>query len=74
MRCYHCNTHITNDDEFTYRGRQFCMNCASALISWMLDGGMVDEPKLFAYVFAKKPMKVQRREAREALANCGVDA
>jgi hypothetical protein len=46
VRCEHCETRL--DVPFEYGGHRFCCECMSALCSWLLDGGQVEAPELFA--------------------------
>lgn len=48
-RCANCGT---TGADFAHHGRAFCCECMSALCSWLLDGGTVDSPGLFAWVYA----------------------
>lgn len=50
MRCEHCDTRIENAEPFTFRGTQLCCECMSSLTSWLLDGGIEEDPDMFAYV------------------------
>ena len=50
-RCSHCDTRVTDDTRFFHNGFYFCAECCSALISWLLDGGVEDSPELFGYVY-----------------------
>jgi hypothetical protein len=34
------------------RGADFCCNCMSMLCSWFLDGGVTEDPEIFAYIDA----------------------
>lgn len=48
-------TRCDNDDrtgaDFSHYGHNFCAECMAALISWLLDGGVADDPDLFAWVY-----------------------
>jgi hypothetical protein len=46
--CESCGSHVSQP--FVYEGHEFCCECMGALVSWFLDGGMVDDPHQFAYV------------------------
>jgi hypothetical protein len=49
-RCAHCDTRIERSEPFTFRDHEFCCECMMSLCSWLLDGGMVEEPAMFSYV------------------------
>lgn len=48
LPCDHCGS--KHGADFLFHGSRFCCECMSSLTSWLLDGGMVEEPDLFAYV------------------------
>ena len=48
--CGDCGSRFPEDDTFTYRGVHFCTECASALASWLLDGGHLEEPDRYDWV------------------------
>lgn len=45
--CEHCGS---PGADFSYEGHDLCCECMSAFISWILDGGMVEEPEMFAFM------------------------
>lgn len=48
-----CENHggrLNEDDCFTYRGTTLCAECVSAFVSWLLDGGMQDDPEQFDWL------------------------
>lgn len=52
MRCSNpmCEAWL-NRAEFTYLDRPFCCGCMSAICSWLLDGGVREDPALFASLY-----------------------
>jgi hypothetical protein len=42
--------HGRRQAEFSFRDHWFCCECMSALCSWFLDGGTIEEPDMFANV------------------------
>lgn len=49
MRCEQCGTRL-DGPPFDYRGHSLCCECMSAFCSWLLDGGMAEDPDLFAWL------------------------
>jgi hypothetical protein len=41
--------------DFAHNGHDFCAECMSALISWLLDGGITEDPEIFAWVYIEEP-------------------
>lgn len=44
-KCDHCDG---RGADFIYEGHRLCCECMSAFTSWILDGGMVEAPDMFA--------------------------
>jgi hypothetical protein len=42
--CEHCGH---RGADFSYRGHHYCCECMSELTSWLLDGGIVENPDQF---------------------------
>ncbi len=49
MNCGHCGNRIEDSKPFEYGGHEFCCECMNSLTSWLLDGGTLTDPELFAY-------------------------
>jgi hypothetical protein len=47
--CWLCGARL-GGDPFQFRDLALCCECMSALCSWLLDGGLVENPELFAPV------------------------
>ena len=54
-KCDHCEG---TGADFDFNGHQFCCECMSELTSWILDGGMVENPDQFAYVLSPNDSSV----------------
>lgn len=50
--CDHCGR---GGGDFAYAGHCFCCECMLSLCSWILEGGMVEEPDMFDYLRPVEP-------------------
>jgi hypothetical protein len=46
-KCEHCQS---SGADFTFHGHDLCCECMAELCSWLLDGGMAQNPDQFAYL------------------------
>lgn len=65
-RCEHCDTRLSDDTRFTYKGTALCHNCTSAFISWLLDGGVTEDPDQWAWIEDDTEKADRGLEARNA--------
>lgn len=56
MKCDGCGTRLDEGDEFVHRGSRLCAECTGAFVSWLLDGGQLAEPDLWAWVLDDEVM------------------
>jgi protein-arginine kinase activator protein McsA len=45
--CEHCGA---RGGDFQHEGHDLCAECMNAFTSWLLDGGMQENPEQFAYM------------------------
>jgi hypothetical protein len=50
-KCDDCEGNREGD--FSYNGHDFCAECMSAFVSWLLDGGVESDPDMYAWVFTE---------------------
>lgn len=51
-RCQHCETRVS--EPFEHQGQRFCVNCMDELISWLMEGGWIEEPDQFPGIVVER--------------------